>query len=55
MKSYHVVPVPRGYTAEQVYLETKVFGRLVDYRWWRPRFHWPFLKWATIEVEEPDG
>lgn len=49
----HVIPVPYGYTPDQAYDEIRVFGRLLDYRWWRWRFQWPFRQWAVVEVVEP--
>jgi hypothetical protein len=50
----HVVPVPRGYTADQAYDEIEAMGCLVEYRWWRLRFRWPFVRWAVVEIERPD-
>jgi hypothetical protein len=49
MCEVHVYPVPRGYTPEQAWEEINVFGQLVDYRWWKPRFWCP--RWAVMEVE----
>lgn len=37
---------------EEAWAEISTLGRLVEYRWWRPRFHWPFVKWATIEIDD---
>jgi hypothetical protein len=48
-----VFPVPRGYTPEQAWAEISVYGQLVDYRWWRPRYHWPFVRWA-IHTDDPE-
>ena len=50
----HVMPVPKGMTTEQAFEEIRVFGRFVDYRWWRLRFRWPFVTWAVVE-EDDDG
>lgn len=49
---YTVFPVPRGMTAEEAFAEMETMGRLVEYRWWRPRFHWPFVRWASVETQE---
>lgn len=54
MKEIHTIPVPRGYTPEQAFDEMETFGCLVDYRWWRPRFRWPFVRWANIEIDRDD-
>lgn len=48
----HTFPVPAGMTPEEAFAEIEHMGRLVEYRWWKPRFHWPFVKWAVIEVDE---
>lgn len=47
----HVIPVPHGYTPEESWDEISTFGELVDYRWWRWRFRWPFVKWAVFEEQ----
>lgn len=52
MKSVHVTPVPHGMTADEAFAEIDTMGRLVEYRWWRLRFRWPFVKWAVIEVDD---
>lgn len=54
MKVFHVFPVPKGMDVEEAFAEIEVFGELVEYRWWRLRFHWPFVRWAYREVEEDD-
>lgn len=48
----HVFPVPGGMTPEQAFDEIETLGELIEYRWWKPRFHWPFRCWAVMEVEE---
>lgn len=45
-----VFPVPAGMTPEEAWLELSVMGRFVEYRWWRPRFRWPFRTWAVWEM-----
>jgi hypothetical protein len=30
------------------------FGELVEYRWWRLRFRWPWRRWAVVEVDHVD-
>ena len=48
-----VFPVPRGMTTEEAHEEIKTMGRLVEYRPWRLRFRWPFVRWAVVtEVED---
>lgn len=49
-----VIPVPAGMTPEEAFEEMEALGRFLEYRWWKPRFHWPLLKWAVIEYEEDD-
>lgn len=49
-----MIPVPRGMTPEDAFAEIVTLGELVEYRWWRPRFRWPLLRWAVIEVDEPE-
>lgn len=48
----HVIPVPGGMTPEDAHEEIMTMGRLVEYRWWRPRFRWPFRRWAVMEVDD---
>jgi hypothetical protein len=48
----HVFPIPRGMTADEAWAEIAVFGYFPEYRWWRLRFHWPFVRWATRRVDE---
>ena len=48
----HVFPVPRGITDEEAFAECELMGGFVEYRWWRLRFRWPFVKWCVWEVEE---
>lgn len=50
--SVHVIPVPAGMEPEDAWDEIEAFGELVEYRWWRPRFRWPFRKWAVVVVDE---
>lgn len=52
MKHVHVIPVPGGMTADEAWAEIATLGRLVEYRWWKPRFRWPWRKWAVVEVDE---
>jgi len=47
----HVFPVPWGMTAEEAWAELLVMGRFLEYRWWRLRFRWPFVRWAVIEED----
>lgn len=47
----HTFPVPRHMTVEEAWFEYSHFGRLVEYRWWKPRFWRP--RWVTISVD-PD-
>ena len=51
MKEIHVYPVPGGMTAEDAFDELEIYGEFVEYRWWRPRFRWPWRRWAVMEVE----
>ena len=44
-----VYPVPRGMTDEQAWEELEAVGEFVEYRWWRLRFRWPFVRWAVRE------
>ncbi len=39
---------------DEAWAEIEVFGYLPEYRWWRLRFRWPFVRWAVREVEEED-
>jgi hypothetical protein len=48
----HVFPIPRGMTADEAFAEIDVMGGLVEYRWWRLRFRWPFVRWGRRQVEE---
>ncbi len=50
----HVYPVPRGMTADQAWDEIELLGELVEYRWWRLRFRWPFVRWAWRQTEEDE-
>jgi len=50
----HVFPVPRGMTPEEAWAELSVFQSFPEYRWWRLRFRWPFLRWAWLRVDEED-
>ena len=52
MPEIHVFPVPRGMTADEAFAEMDLMGELVEYRWWRPRFHWPLVKWAYQVVDD---
>lgn len=54
VREVHVIPVPHGYDPEDAWMEILIYGRLIDYRWWRWRFRWPFVKWAVFEDEPPD-
>lgn len=45
----HVIPVPKGMTAEEAWAEIVTMGRLVECRWWH-RF--TRRSWAVIEVDE---
>lgn len=47
-----VIPVPHGMTPEQAFEEIQLMGGLVEYRWWRLRFRWPFRKWAVFITEQ---
>lgn len=44
----HTIPVPRGYTPEEAWVEISTMGRLVEYRWWKFWFRWPFVRWAIV-------
>lgn len=52
MQVAHVFPVPKGMTDEQAFAELDVFGYFPEYRWWRLRFRWPFVKWTYWIIEE---
>ena len=52
---YTVYPVPRGMTDEEAFAEIDLMGELVEYRWWRPRFHWPFVQWCVMEEGAVDA
>lgn len=54
MTTVHVIPVPRGMEPEDSWNEIQTTGQLVEYAWWKPRFHWPLVKWATV-VDGDDG
>jgi hypothetical protein len=51
VRQVHVIPVPRGMTPEEAFAEIETFGELVEYRWWRLRFRWPWRRWAVVEVD----
>lgn len=44
----HVIPVPRGYTAEDAWWEIQTFGKLRR-RWWQV-----FLRPTWVVIEEDD-
>lgn len=52
-RAVHVFPVPRGMEPEDAWAEISTLGQLIEYRWWRLRFRWPFRKWAVVVIE-PD-
>lgn len=52
MRQVHVIPVPGGMEADEAWAEIETFGHLVEYRWWKPRFRWPWRRWAVVEVDE---
>lgn len=54
MSTLHVIPVPRGMSVEESYEEIATMGRFVEYRWWKLRYRWPFVRWAVIDVIEED-
>lgn len=54
MKAVHVIPVPGGMTPEDAFAEIDTYGQLLEYRWWKPRFHWPLRKWAVVTVEDDE-
>lgn len=33
---------------EDAWVEIETMGRFVEYRWWRLRFRWPFVRWAVM-------
>jgi len=41
-------------TPDEAWAEIDLMGELVDYRWWRLRFRWPFVRWAWRHVVEED-
>jgi len=50
-----VFPVPRGMTVDEAWAEQEVMGKLVEYRWWKPRYHWPFVRWHVMKEEWSDA
>lgn len=46
-----VFPVPRGYTLQQAWDEIETFGEFIEYRWWKPRYRWPLLRWGVCVDE----
>ena len=51
MKRFTVFPVPKGMDTWEAWAELEVFGYFPEYRWWRPRFRWPLVKWCVMEEE----
>lgn len=52
-RTVYVFPVPGGMEPDDAFEEIETFGQLVGFRWWKPRFRWPFRKWAVVSVEDP--
>jgi len=50
-----VFPVPRGMAVDEAWAEQEVMGKLVEYRWWKPRYRWPFVRWHVMKEEWSDA
>jgi hypothetical protein len=51
VKRITVFPVPRGMDLWEAWAELEVFDYFPEYRWWRLRYRWPFVRWHVVEEE----
>jgi len=47
-----VFPVPRGMDVWEAWAELEVFGCFPEYRWWRLRYRWPFVRWHVVREDD---